>query len=72
MFGQNLLDLAVKLVRNEGNLQGQARRGPSLAGVLLLFSSSSFSVPRQYHALLSTAHKSDSGEALGTRLPLVF
>ena len=35
MFGQNLLDLAVKLVRNEGNLQGQARRGPSIAGVLL-------------------------------------
>ena len=36
MFGQNFLDLAVKLVRNEGNLQAQARRGP-LASVLLLF-----------------------------------
>ena len=37
MFGQNFLDLAVKLVRNEGELQGQARRGLSLAGLHLLF-----------------------------------
>ena len=37
MFGQNFLDLAVKLVRKEGDLHGPARSGPFLGGVLLLF-----------------------------------
>ena len=68
MFGQNLLDLAVKLVRNEGNLQGQARRGPSLAGVLLLFPLPPFlslvSIMLFFQLLISLA--------LDTRLQLGF
>ena len=57
MFGQNLLDLAVKLVRKEGNLQGQATSGPSLAGVLLLFPLPPFlflvSIMLFFHLLIS-------------------